>query len=361
MRFFCYKLAMTVEQFLPAFHYGDAVSNSAVALHRFLLAQGIESRLVTLTSDENIKDQAVFFRDYRLDPDSLKILHFAIPSPLTEFFLGLKGKKALIYHNITPALFFAGYSDFLVNFVTAGRQELQRLSRCFDLSLGVSRYNAAELSGLGFRDVRVFPLLVNLDDYGGQPSRPYMELLKNERKNILFAGRVMPNKKIEDLIRVVFFYKKYISPAVRLIVVGNTRSLPKYFHAVADLAARFYLTAEDVFFTGHLPLEEFLAVYRLADVFLSMSEHEGFCLPLLESCFFQVPVLAYDAAAVAETLDGAGILFRDKEAARTAALVEQVLGNESLRRQLRSQAVARIERYRRQADPAQLLGWLRQL
>jgi glycosyltransferase involved in cell wall biosynthesis len=137
--------------------------------------------------------------------------------------------------------------------------------------------------------------------------------------------------------------------------------LPKYFHAVADLAARFYLTAEDVFFTGHLPLEEFLAVYRLADVFLSMSEHEGFCLPLLESCFFQVPVLAYDAAAVAETLDGAGILFRDKEAARTAALVEQVLGNESLRRQLRSQAVARIERYRRQADPAQLLGWLRQL
>ena len=80
-----------------------------------------------------------------------------------------------------------------------------------------------------------------------------------------------------------------------------------------DLASRFHLTAEDVFFTGHLPADEFLAVYQLADVFLSMSEHEGFCLPLLESCYFQVPVVAFDAAAVAETLDGAGILFRDKD------------------------------------------------
>jgi len=352
---------MTVEQFLPAFHYGDAVSNSALALHRFLRKSGLESRLVTLTSDASVKDQAVLFSDYKLDPASLKILHFAIPSPLTDFFLDLKGKKALIYHNITPAYFFTGYSDFLARFVTAGREHLQRLGKCFDLSLGVSQYNAGELSELGFRNVRVFPLLVDLDDYNGEPSRAYRELLKNERKNILFTGRVTPNKKIEDLVRTVFFYKKYISPAVRLIVVGNTGSLPKYFHAVSDLAARFYLTAEDVLFTGHLPMDEFLAVYRLADVFLSMSEHEGFCLPLLESCYFQVPVLAYDAAAAAETLDGAGILFRDKDAARTAGLVEQVLENEPLRRQLQAQAAERIERYRRQADPAQLLGLLRQL
>ncbi len=206
-----------------------------------------------------------------------------------------------------------------------------------------------------------FRCIVNLDDYSGEPSQPYMELLKDERKNIVFAGRIMPNKKIEDLVRVVFFYKKYISPAVRLIVVGNTRSLPKYFHAVSDLAARFFLTSEDVLFTGHLPTDEYLAVYRLADVFLSMSEHEGFCLPLLESCYFQVPVLAYDAAAVAETLGGAGILFRGKEPARTAGLVEQVLENEPLRRQLRAKAGVRIESYRRQADPEILLAMLRQL
>jgi glycosyltransferase involved in cell wall biosynthesis len=358
---FCYKGAMTVEQFLPAFHYGDAVGNSALALHKYLLGTGVESRLVAMTCDECLRDQAVLFSDYRLDAGSIKIMHFAIPSPLTDFFLEVKGKKAMIYHNITPAHFFAGYSVALARLTSAGREHLQRLGDCFDLSLGVSQYNAGELRGLGFRDVRVFPLLVNLDDYEQEPSRAYMELLKNERKNILFTGRITPNKKIEDLIKVVFFYKKYISPAVRLIVVGNTRTLPKYFLAVQDLAARFYLTSEDVLFTGHLPMDEFLAAYRLADVFLSMSEHEGFCLPLLESCFFQVPVVAYDAAAVAETLEGAGILCRDKDPARVAGLVEQVLESEPLRKQLRARAAAKIENYRRQADPGILLEWLRQL
>ena len=352
---------MTVEQFLPNLHYGDAVGNSALALHRFLLSRGIASRIIAMDCDAGVKDQAIMFSDYRLDPGALKILHFAIPSPLTDFFLELQGKKVLIYHNITPSIFFVGYSDSLVHITAVGREQLKKLDQCFDLSIGDSSYNADELRELGFSNVRVFPLLVNLDDYGGAPSRAYDELLRNERKNILFTGRVSPNKKIEDLIKVVFFYKKYISPAVRLIVVGNTSSLPKYYLAVQDLASRFHLTAEDVFFTGHLPMDEFLAVYRLADVFLSMSEHEGFCLPLLESCYFQVPVVAFDAAAVAETLDGAGILFREKDSARVAGLVEQVMEKKPLRRRLQTLAAERINRYRLQADPEILLAMLRQL
>ncbi|MBU4268471.1 MAG: glycosyltransferase family 4 protein [Acidobacteria bacterium] len=352
---------MTVEQFLPALHYGDAIGNSALALHRFLHGRGIESRLVAITCDESLHDQTVLFNDYCLDAKSVKIMHFAVASQLTDFFLGLKGKKVMIYHNITPANFFFDFSEFLTRFTSAGREHLQRLHDCFDLSLGDSTYNANELRELGFANVQVFPLLVNLDDYGGEYSRSYLHLLKNERKNIVFTGRIMPNKKIEDLIKVVFFYKKYISPAVRLIVVGNTKTLPKYYLAVQDLAARFYLTAEDVFFTGHLPADEFLAVYRMADVFLSMSEHEGFCLPLLESCYFRLPVVAFEAGAVAETLDGAGILFNDKNSALVAGLVEQTLENKPLRRQLQARAGARIESYRRQADPETLLTMLRQL
>jgi glycosyltransferase involved in cell wall biosynthesis len=352
---------MTVEQFLPNLHYGDAVGNSTLALHRFLLARGVESRIVAIECDAAVRDQAVPFSDYRPDASAVKVLHFAIPSPLSDFFLGLKGKKAMIYHNITPSRFFVGFSDDLVRITAAGRDELKKLDRCFDLAIGDSTYNADELRELGFAQVAAFPLLVDLGDYERPSSRAYVQLLKNERKNIVFAGRVSPNKKIEDLIKTVFFYKKYISPAVRLIVAGNTGSLPKYTVALQNLASRFHLTGEDVFFTGHLPHDEFLAVYRLADVFLSMSEHEGFCLPLLESCYFQVPVLAYDAAAVPETLDGAGILFRDKDPAAVSGLVEQVLEKEPLRLRLRAQAAERVERYRRQADPEALLAMLRQL
>lgn len=352
---------MTVEQFLPALHYGDAVGNSALALHRFLRAQGITSRLVAMTCDECLRDQAVSFADYRLDPQSVKVLHFAVASQLTDFFLGLKGKRAMIYHNVTPARFFAGYSAELTRFTHAGREHLQRLCDGFDLVLGDSTFNGDELRALGFARVGVFPLLVNLDDYDGPYSRAYLDLLRNERKNILFAGRIMPNKRIEDLVKTVFYYKKFISPNVRLIVAGNTRSLPAYFLAVQDLAARFYLTSEDVLFTGHLPVDEFLALYRLADVFLSMSEHEGFCLPLLESCHFRVPALAYDAGAVAETLGGAGMLFRSKDPALVAGLVEQVLEDEALRRRLQESAAVRIQSYRRQADPQGLLAMLQQL
>jgi hypothetical protein len=175
---------MTVEQFLPSLHYGDAVGNSALALHRFLLSRGVGSRIIALNCDASVKDQATLFSDYRLDPDSVKILRFAIPSPLTDFFLGLNGKKVLIYHNITPSRFFAGYSASLVHITTAGREQLKKLNRCFDLSIGDSSFNSDELRELGFANVRVFPLLVNLEDYGQQSSRSYAALLKNERKNI---------------------------------------------------------------------------------------------------------------------------------------------------------------------------------
>jgi len=351
---------MIVEQFLPAYHYGDAIGNSANSLHRFLLEQGIGSRIVAMTIDESLKDQAVFFRDYNDNPtpDSLKILHFAIPSELTDFFLQVGGKKAMIYHNITPHYFFADDSDHLVRFTYEGRKHLERLKDCFDLSIAVSNYNAGDLHALDFRNVRVSPLMVNLGDYDTPHSQAYYDLMKDERKNIIFVGRITPNKKIEDLVKVLFFYKKYLSPAIRLIVAGSTRTLPRYFHAVRDMASRFYLSSEDIMFTGHIPFEELLSVYRLGDVFLSMSEHEGFCLPLIESAYFQVPVVAYDAGAVSETLEGSGLVFKEKDYDMVAGLVEQTLNDDPLRERLKQLQTFRIRKYIEDSGPEKLLALL---
>ncbi len=352
-------ITMIVEQFLPAFHYGDAIGNSTLSLHRFLEAQGIESRIIALTIDENMQDKAVFFSDYKENPDSIKILHFAVPSSLTDFFLEAKGKKVMIYHNITPPEFFINFSDDLVRFTHEGRKHLERLKDCFDVSLADSTFNADELTELGYRSVKPAPLTIDLDDYGTPYSRAYYDLLKDERKNIIFVGRISPNKKIEDLVKTLFFYKKYLSPSIRLIVAGNTGTLPKYYNAVQDLAARFYLTSEDIFFTGHIPFEELLAVYRLGDVFLSMSEHEGYCLPLIESSYFRVPVVAYDAGAVAETLDGSGLLFKEKRPELVAPLVERVLEDGSMRAHLKKLQEKRIEKFRREARPEVLFAHLK--
>lgn len=352
---------MTIEQFLPAFHYGDAIGNSTLRFHEYLLSQGINSRIIALSIDENMEDKAVFFRDYHEDPHSLKILHFAIPSELTAFFQGASGKRVMIYHNITPAHFFVDFSDELVRFTHEGRNQLKRLKNSFDLVIADSKYNADELRDYGFDHVRVFPIMINLDDFSRPHSPAFFNMLRDERKNIIFVGRISPNKKIEHLIKILFFYKKYISPSIRMVVSGKTDSLPKYFLSLRDLASRFLLTSEDIVFTGHIPFEELLAVYRLGDVFVSMSEHEGFCLPLIESCFFQVPVVAFGAGAVSETLGGAGIVVNDKNISYLASTLERVMTDEQLNSQLKSLQKNRIRQYREQSNPELLLNILKKI
>jgi len=352
---------MIIEQYLPAFHYGDAIGNSTLRFHHFLQGKGIESRIVTLTVDECLRDRAHRFRDYRPDPRAVKILHFAIPSELTPFFIQTGGRRVMIYHNITPASFFVDFSPSLVRFTHAGREHLNRLRDTFDLSIADSAYNASELSALGYRNVHAFPIMIDPAEYQQEYSSAYFRLLKDERRNIIFVGRITPNKKVEDLIRTLFFYKKYLNPSIRLVVAGNTRTLPAYYRDLENLASRFLLTPDDIFFTGHIPLAELLAVYRLGDLFLSMSEHEGFCLPLIESCLFEIPVIAYDAGAVAETLGGSGLLLRSKDPARAAALAERVLEDPKLKNTLKHRARERIGQYRQQSDPRILLEMIQKI
>ena len=352
---------MIIEQFLPAFHYGDAIGNSTLRFHEYLVSKGIDSRIIALTIDDNLKDRAVLFRDYRENPESLKILHFAIPSELTDYFLNIGGKKAMIYHNITPSHFFIDYSDELVKITIEGRNQLKRLRNCFDVVIADSRYNAEELREYRFENISVFPIMVDLDDYSRPHSVAFANLFSDERKNIIFVGRITPNKKIEHLIRVLFFFKKYISPSIRLVIAGKTDTLPKYYYSLVDLASRFLLTSEDIVFTGHIPQDELRAVYRLGDLFVSLSEHEGFCLPLIESCFFGIPVIAYDTGAVSETLGGSGIIVKELKYEYVAGMIHQVLSDSGLHSRLREQGKKRIERYRAESDPEKLLSILKKI
>jgi len=346
---------MIIEQFLPAFHYGDATSNSALAFHKYLITKGIESRLISLTSDKTVIDKVTLFKDYKFNSESIKILHFAIPSSLTEFFRNTGGKKVMIYHNITPSVFFADYSEFLTKFTNDGRLHLANLRDSFDLSVGVSEYNAEDLRNLNFKNVRVFPLIIDLKDYEKPYSKGYYNLIDDDRKNILCVGRIAPNKKIEDAVKMLFFYKKYLSPSIRLIVAGNINSVPKYFSAVRDLASRFYLTSDDILFTGHIKFDEFLSVYRIADVYLSMSEHEGFCLPVMESFKMELPVAAFDAGAIKETAGEGGVIFDTKDLERVAGTLEYLINNGQVREKLINAGKSRLDEYAEDSNPLKLL------
>ena len=141
----------------------------------------------------------------------------------------------------------------------------------------------------------------------------------------MFVGRMIPNKKIEDVIRFFHAYNRWFNPRSRLLLVGAHSGFERYVAMLQNLIDR--LGVPDVHFLGHVSNAELTAYYELADVFLCASEHEGFCVPLVESFHMGVPVLAYAATAIPATMDGAGILYHDKDPVRVAALIDQVATN----------------------------------
>ena len=340
---------MRIDQLVPAFHRGDAIGDTASHLKRFLNSQGFSSEIYCLTRDQELQGESELFSNFpETGPSDVTILHFALPSPLTKAFKKLVSKRVLIYHNITPPEFFVDYSQEMANLSLLGREELASLVPHISLALADSEYNCQELRRLGFKKTAVFPLFIDFAKYKKEMNRLIYDLFRDERTNILFVGRIVPNKKIEDIIKVTFYFKKYISPLIRAIVVGKTQSLPSYFQSLVRLADEFYLKPEEICFTGHIPDEEMYALYRASDVFLSLSEHEGFGLPFVESMVFDLPIIAYDSTAVPYTLDGAGVLIKHKKVEYVAELVNVIAHDEKIKQKVLQEQRQRLKRFKDQ-------------
>jgi len=340
---------MRVDQLVPAFHKGDAIGDTAYHLKGFFHSQGFSSEIYCLTCDRELEGKSRPFTSFlEVSSSDVTILHFALPSPLTQALIKLPSRKVLIYHNITPPEFFADFSREMTDISRLGREELASLAPHISLALADSEFNRQELDQFGFRKTAVFPLFIDFAKYNRQMSRFIYDLFRDERTNVLFVGRIVPNKRIEDLIKVIFYYKKYISPLVRLIVVGKTRSLSSYFQSLVCLADEFYLKPDEICFTGHIPDEEMYALYKASDVFLSLSEHEGFGLPFVESMVFDLPIIAYDSTAVPYTLDGAGVLIKHKRVDYVGELVDVVAHDRKLRERLIKGQRRRLKEFKEQ-------------
>jgi glycosyltransferase involved in cell wall biosynthesis len=232
----------------------------------------------------------------------------------------------LIYHNITPPDFFVDVHELLVEQCFKGRRELGAYpSRC-DLALGDSEFNRRELEGLGFAQTGVLPVVPDFSHLDGEPNPLIAGQYDDDWTNVLFVGRIIPNKRIENVIRSFHAYKRSFNPRSRLLLVGSYGGFDKYLamlhHLMADLGT------PDVHFAGHISDAELTAYYDVADVFLCTSEHEGFCVPLVEAFYKEIPVLAYAATAVPATMDGAGVLFDTREPIEIARLMDAVLSDQ---------------------------------
>jgi glycosyltransferase involved in cell wall biosynthesis len=285
-------------------------------------------------------------------PATVSLFHFSIGSAAGRLIHRAPDRLVVIYHNITPARFFLGFHPHLAGLCHHGRRELEAFAPRAELALGDSEFNRLELEQAGFARTAVLPIVLDLSLYERPPSPVVRRLYDDGRTNVLFVGRIIPNKRIEDLIRSFAFFQAQVQPQSRLLLVGDHRGFERYLARLQQLARE--LRVDEVVFTGQVDDDELYAYYRLADVFLCLSEHEGFGVPLQEAMLFGLPVIAYDAGAVRETLRGGGLLLRDKRPEVVAEVLDRVTHGGDLRRAVtesQQRAVARI----RETDFAALL------
>ena len=323
---------MVINQWLPAAHKGDAVGDSARRVKALLRSQGHTADIFALTIDEPLRGHIREFSDPDARRGDITILHYAVPSRMSEALAQLPRGRVLQYHNVTPAHFFALYDPLIFQMATTGRQELASLAGQVDLALGVSEYNRQELVVLGFDNTGVMPIVVEPRRGRAGVDHPALErVLNDELTNILFVGRVAPNKRLEDHLRLAEHYKRYVDADCRFIFVGRTDAVPRYYATLRALMLEYGMAPDRFLFPGHVSDADLAVYYRSAHAYLSLSEHEGFCMPLIEAMAAGVPVLAYGAAAVPETLGGAGVCFTPKDLEWAAEVLGMLVYDGELR------------------------------
>lgn len=341
-------MAPAVHQVLATLGYGDAIGHEVLGIRRALQGAGYRSDIIVETADPRLEDLTRDYRDVVTDvtADDLLIHHFSLGSRASRTAFALPCRMALVYHNITPPEYFLGVHEQLVRQCYHGRRELLPYRARVDLALGDSEFNRQELEQLGFPKTAVLPVVPDFSHLDVTPDPRPGTAWNDETTNVLFVGRIVPNKRPDNLIRYFHAYQALFNPRSRLIVAGAYGGFETYLARLHALIAR--LGVRDVHLLGQVSDEELTALYDIADVFMCASEHEGFCVPIIEAFHKRVPVVAYAATAVPATMDGGGILFEDRDPRRVAALIDAVASQPALEAQVLEAQDAALARLRAQ-------------
>lgn len=339
---------VAVHQFVPALLAGDATGGHTLQLRRLLRDHGIASDIYTELIGGGLEGEAFEFNHYsrRHGPHDVLIYQMATASEVADYLYARPEVLVMNYHNVTPASFFRPWDRRTASHQSWGRSQVARLSDRTSLAVVDSAYNEAELIDCGYGSSAVVPILVDTAAFPDDIDQARLEQLEQAKAKggatWLFVGRVAPNKAQHDLIKALFVYRRLYDQRARLHLVGRPSS-PSYSRALDALVAELDL-ARAVTFTGGVTQAELGAYYASADVLVSASEHEGFCVPLLEAMSHRLPIVAHSAAAVPETVGSAGVLVPGpKSALALAAAVAQVTSDAALSARLVAAGTDRLK------------------
>jgi glycosyltransferase involved in cell wall biosynthesis len=339
-------LTRRIDQVIPTLASRDAIGGHVVQLRDLLRTRGFESDIFYGNASADRFDYG--YPISRLgDPssnDRVLLYQLSIGSGVADIFRDRSERKFVNYHNITPAGLLEAWIPAVGEEVRWGRSQLRDLAPVTEFAVADSMFNERELQAAGYRLTATLPLLLDLDSFAGSPDPTLAKRLRAEKADggteLLFVGKVSPHKGQHDLVKALATYRRLYDPAARLRLVGGAIS-EEYQKAVERFADELGL-AGAVEFAGSVSHDELIAYYAAADVFVCLSNHEGFCVPLLESMYHQVPIVAYTNTAVPETVATAGLVLPDKEPARVAAAIHRVATDPGLRATLAQAASERV-------------------
>ncbi len=349
-----------LHQFTEGAFVGDATSDQVFMIRRWLQDLGFVSEVYAEQFHPELAEVTHPVSDYRPHRDEKYILHHhAIGSSIAERIKTIGLPQILVYHNITPAEFYVHSNPTLALYLDKGRDQLAQMVAHTALALGASRYNEAELIEAGFSPTGTLPIVLDESTLAQPLNEDLAAQCRAMQPLILFVGRMAPNKRQEDLLKLHYFLRR-IAPDAHLVMVGNTGDRD-YVDWQEQMIKELRLDESSVHIAGHVSHQDMLTYYRCADVYVSMSEHEGFGKPLIESMYCGLPVVAYASSAVPETMGDAGILFYEKDYEALAELVDILVKDEGLQRRIIARQTARAQAFLEPQVRRQFEAYLRQL
>ena len=351
---------MRVLQLIDALDFGDGVSNVVMQLKGLLDDLGVENHIYSRWWDERVAEYRQDIDKCHPGKNDLVIYNYSGKSTILEQAAGYPCCRLIYYHNVTPPEFFRISNSEMYENCVEGLTQLKENIQRFDGFWAVSSFNAENLISYGAdpAETDVLPPYFDFERLeNASYDRKLLRQLQSAEPYILFVGRVSPNKKFEDILAAFENYYRYHDKNIKLYLVGNDEQNSDYtaelYAYVSCMAAK-----DKVVFTGKVTEKELFAYYRGAAAFICMSEHEGFCMPLLEAQFFNIPTIAYAAAAVPDTMGGSGVLLYKKDPAVVACLLDSVLHDEELRNAIIDKQQKNLEQYSRAAIKERLRALL---
>jgi glycosyltransferase involved in cell wall biosynthesis len=348
---------LRIHQFAAATAVGDGVTTSLFFIRKLLRALGHDSEIHACHIPPALAPEIRPVESLEPRRTDLLLIHHSMGHDHDRLIERLDCPRVLVYHNITPAEFFERDSPNH-RYSIKGREQLARWRDYFDGAIGLSPYNSEELAALGYRRIATLPLLIELDRFtAAQAERPEWTF-DLERPFILSVGRLVENKRQHRLIEALWHLKRLNRHGAlpRLILVGGTTS-QGYATALHAHAERLGL-AENVLIPGKCSDAQLRWLYERAAAYWCASAHEGFCMPLIESGFFGVPVAAFATSNIPATLGESGLLIETPDPRLMAAATLELMDGHSLRDSVIAAGRRNLERYSEATLRPQLAEYL---